>query len=214
MRIPLLSVALGLSLSALACGGNVNVAGSGGSGGTGTGTGTAGSTSTSTSTEDFFSCSGPGQCTLASAGCCSQCGKPSLADFTAVNAAKLVAYHKFVCPEPVPCPECAPQFDPNLIAYCSAGKCIAADVRTDPLSACNTTADCHLRNGAECCESCGENQDAVIAVSYTANPQLADLMCTPDVGCPKCLPQYPPGLVPACGSDGHCIYVGGGGSGP
>jgi hypothetical protein len=216
MKPTLFSTALGISLSVLACGGNVNVGGTGGSGGTvGSSASTSSaSTSSSTGADDFYSCNGPGQCTLAGTGCCSKCGPPALADFAAVSVSKLADYQKYVCPEPQPCPGCATVFDPNLIAYCSAGKCVAADIRTDALSACKADSDCHLRNGAACCESCVEDSSQVVAVSYTASPQLAELMCAPGGGCPKCLPQYPPDLAPACGGNGHCTYVSGASSGP
>jgi hypothetical protein len=204
---PLLSLsALLLSTFALAaaipaCGGNVSISGSnGGSAGAGGGT-----TTTTTPAGDFYACDGPGQCMLATPGCCDACGSPELGAFVAINSAKLDAYNKYVCPEPTPCPGCIFELNPNYIAYCQAGKCVAADVRTDPVSQCASDVDCRLRNGTSCCEGCGMVPASVVAVSYKAPQSMEALECSPDdVGCPKCAAQYPDGWTAACGASGHC----------
>ncbi len=197
-----------------ACGGNVTLSGSNG-GAAGAGTGGGGTTMTSTTTtptttasDDFYACDGPGQCVLATPGCCPGCGVPELGAFVAVNSTKTDAYFKFVCPEPTPCPECVSQPNPNLFAYCQAGKCVAADVRSDPVSQCKTNDDCHLRNSASCCETCGVDPSNVVAVSFQAPQPLQTLVCAPDVGCPKCAAQYPDGWSAVCGDAAHCIVNG------
>jgi hypothetical protein len=218
MRIhPLVLVLLAVpaSLTTFACGGNVSVTGgAGGTGGSAAG-GSAGSTTSSTTTSppaDFASCDGPGQCVLATPGCCAKCGTTTVADFVAVNSAKAGDYQKSVCPSPQGCPDCAQIVDPNIFAYCSAGKCVVADVRTDPVSQCQTDSDCHLRNGSACCEDCGgPNASEVISVSYKAPQDLTSLVCAPDTGCPKCLPQYPPAYLPIC-ANGHCSIAAAGGA--
>lgn len=214
MRTLLLFSTLALAVALSACGGNVSVSTGGagsGSGGSGGSTATTTSTTTSGSTtppDDFYSCDGPGQCVLATPGCCPGCGVPELGAFVAVNSAKTDAYFKFVCPEPTPCPECVSQPNPNLFAYCQAGKCVAADVRSDPVSQCKTDADCHLRNGSSCCETCGVDPSNVVAVSSQAPQPIETLVCPPDAGCPKCAAQYPDGWFAVCGEAGHCSIDG------
>jgi len=191
----------------LACGGNVTVSAGGSGGGTSTG-GATSSTTSSTAPDDFTSCTGPGQCTLALPGCCPSCQVPELGSFTAINAAKVDAYSKFVCPEPTPCPACDPPPNPNLFAYCKEGTCVAADIRQEPLSACADNGDCRLRNTAECCEVCFGDSNNLIAMRSDATSTLMGLMCAPDAACSKCLPQYPPTALPYCGEDGHCAVQG------
>lgn len=191
---PLLLV---LTLAASAGCGSKVVAG-GGSGGTGTG-GTSSGDGGSTS---FTACNGPGQCELVGTGCCGSCGTPELTGKTAVNSAQADAYFKSVCPEPVPCPACAEQPNPNLFAYCDSGNCRAVDVRTDALSACNTDADCRLRFGTDCCESCSGDTSQLVAVSVSND--LGALTCSPNEDCPGCIPGYPPGAIAICNA-GHCM---------
>lgn len=198
---------------AAGCGGNVTV-GTGGSGATGAGgaggsagtTGTAGSGATGTPT--FGACNGPGECMLAVPGCCSPCGMPELGAFVAINVAEATEYHNAVCPEETPCPACDTSPNPNLFAYCDAGKCVAADVRQHPVSACATGQDCHLRYGSGCCEGCGPaSVSDLIAVSWDASPSLPALVCSPNADCPECLPGYPPEAAAFCADGGHCEVV-------
>lgn len=203
---PLLVIAA--ALAAPACGGTVVGTGGGaGNGTTSTGTGT---TTTGTVTA-FDACTGPGQCLLVDKGCCSSCGTESLDSKVPINAASSEAYFQSICPEPVPCPACASQPNPNLFAYCEAGQCVAADVTTNFVSACVSDADCHLRNGSACCEQCTGSLDQLIAVSVANN--LPALLCGPNDGCPKCLPSYPIDAVAIC-SAGHCAVALKGGGNP
>lgn len=208
----LLTAALGLILAG--CGGTVSTSsssnGGGGSGAT-TGTGASGGAGATGgaggSTEDFVACDANTVCILTSPGCCQSCTGNDLSQYVAINAAKADAYFEHVCPEPTPCPGCDPLIDPNFFAYCEAGSCVAADVRTHAVSACATDADCRLRNGASCCEGCGPSELSVIAVATTANPQLASLVCVGDVSCVDCEPQYPLETMAVCGANGHCEVV-------
>lgn len=206
MRKLLCFSTLALLFAVPACGGNVSVSGSGGGGSGGAGGTTTGTTTTGTtsSSDDFFSCNGPGQCVLAVPSCCSGCGIQEASAFEAVNAAKADAYFKDVCPEPMPCPECVSQPNPNLFAYCDSGKCAVADARTHPVSECGVDEDCHLRNGAGCCETCGVDPNVVIAVSSLVQT-IPSLTCAPDAGCPKCAAQYPEGWTAVCTEAAHCV---------
>lgn len=200
----LFSVCFWVSLAG--CGGNVAV-GAGGNGGGG-GDATTGSTGTATAPDDFTACDGPGQCTLVSAGCCEPCGVPELAQYAAVNVAQGMAYKDFTCPEPVPCVDCVPGYNPHLFAYCdtAAGKCVAADARTHAVSACTSHEQCHVRGGADCCEICDELTSAELtAVSSAADPSLGELVCNPETPCPPCAALYPDNAVAVCSGDtGHC----------
>jgi len=222
MRNRVLYFDVGLALWMTGCGGDVTIGtggaggtgGTGGAGGTGgtaaTGTSTTGSTATGTVTmnDDFAACSGPGQCVLAIPDCCGGCGVPEVGNFVAVNSAKLEAYSKSVCPEPEPCPDCPYGLNPHLFAYCDAGTCVAADVRTHAVSACTTSNDCQLRNGTSCCEGCGvASVYDLTAVASGANPSLVELVCVPEGGCPPCLPEYPPEASSVCGANGHCEII-------
>jgi hypothetical protein len=207
--------AMVLALSIAGCGGNVSVAagGAGGTGGTGnsggnTGTSTTATTVTTTPVNDFTACNAPGQCVLAAAGCCGPCGTPELDAYVAINGVNEPAFHKSVCPEEPPCVPCETTPNPNLFAYCDAGHCVAADIRTHAVSLCKTAADCRLRWGADCCEGCGlASLSDLTSVASTEMPTLETLVCAPEVGCPKCAAQYPSDANPVCGSDGHCEIV-------
>jgi hypothetical protein len=185
------------ALAASACGGSVAV-GTGGDAGTGgAGAGGAG-------TGSFTACTGPGQCVLASDGCCESCGVTGLTGKTAINSAEAGPYQKYVCPEPLPCPACATVPDPNLFAYCAGASCAGADLRTDAASACTQASDCVLRLGSACCEPCSGDTSQVVAVNKVND--LKARLCAPDAACAKCLPQYPPDAAATCDA-GHCAVV-------
>ena len=178
------------------CGGDVS-GGSGGTGGSGAGT----TTSTTTATTTYDSCDGPGQCVITHGGCCAGCGMPEAETVVAVNAAQIEGYRESVCPEGGACPACATQLNPNLFAYCDAGHCRAADVRTHAVSACATSADCTLRFGTDCCEPCGGSNEMLTAVSGAGG--LSSLVCGAFMPCPPCVPQYPTDATVICDL-GHC----------
>jgi hypothetical protein len=155
--------------SAGACGGGVQGAGgsgAGGSGGGGSGGGAA-----------FDACTGPKQCVLTNATCCGVCGMPEVTDMVAVNQAKLDAFRGDLCPQPVGCPECAQEPNPNLFAYCEEGRCVAADARTHAVSACTDTSDCVLRYGMGCCEStCQGVESELTSVSVQGFQSIHDAL--------------------------------------
>lgn len=198
----LLSVALSAG-----CGSSV-VTGTGGNGG---GSSSSSSTSTSTSTSSgggaggFAACDGPGQCVIANKGCCDPCGAPELADVTAINGKFADAFFQSTCPEPTPCPACATAVNPNLFAYCDNGTCKAADASKHPVSECKADADCSLRYGTGCCQSCGA-VDASWLIAVSDGGLLLSLVCGEDVGCPACVPTYPSDASAIC-SAGHCAVV-------
>jgi hypothetical protein len=151
-------------------------------------------------------CSEPSDCTLALNDCCAPCGRPELVNFDAILQSEVDAHRAAVCPDPAaePCPRCPTALNADVGATCGMGRCAGFDVRTMPLSACTTDADCRLRV-RECCE-CGGTLDpwALIAIRADAEPAYADLVCDSDTACAGCAPVYPDAAQAYCATDGHC----------
>lgn len=193
-----------VALVASACSPDSSLFGTGGTGGSG---GTGGGGGRDAGKIDFAACNGPGQCTLVASGCCDACGMPQLSGLTAVNKENVPEFKKEVCPEPEQCPGCETKFNPNLFAYCESGKCVGADMRTDPVSQCHKPADCKLRFGAGCCESCTGTEEQLTSVAINNENDLKSLVCSPGTVCENCMPQYPMGPIVDCGAEGHCKVV-------
>ncbi len=203
-----------------ACGSDVTVlsgsAGAGGSTSVGAGAGDpvsvsasiSGSGPTSTATggpPEFTDCNTSSECSLVAQTCCGVCDMPQIGDMTAINNKYAQDYNLFVCGDPPPpCPGCAAFPNPNLYAYCDSlgvgeGNCVAADVRKNEIGACTKDAECQLRFGLECCESCVGNPDDLVAINIKNGQWLSKQVCDPDhFGCPDCAPQYPPGAKALC----------------
>lgn len=152
---------------------------------------------------DYTSCEVSSECTLASTTCCGTCERGTLRDFTAVNVSMSGAhYEQVACPEvltdPPVCPACAALPNPNLVATCDMGACVARDIEAvTTLTECTVDADCMLRRN-ECCE-CGEGgMDNTIAIAVTANAELTTMLCDPDAICEDCAPSFEPILRAVC----------------
>jgi len=210
MRFALILSSCTLIAAAAACGNDVNVfSGSGGGGGqsssssSGSSSSSSGSSSSSSGTQ--AQCDGPGQCMLASATCCGVCGMPTLDDMVAINQSELDAYTAELCASNPPCPGCASQPNPNLMAYCDSGQCVAADITNGALTECQDNTDCRLRWGLECCE-CGAQNGGLTAIAVAAESKLMQLVCDPAADCPACVPSYPADAAALCDA-GHCIVT-------
>ena len=163
----------------------------------------------------YLACGEPTDCVLASDQCCGPCER-TLENTDAVNRDRLQEYFDYdtecagidcaPCPEPVPDP-----LAPRLFATCGADGtgdlCRAFDVRTDPVSACETDADCVVR-APECCE-CGGSTDpeSLIAIRADAGGRFMQLVCPAEGACAGCLPIYPPEASAYCAADGHCAVA-------
>jgi hypothetical protein len=79
------------------------------------------------------------------------------------------------------------------------------DVRKSDLSACNSDADCRLRGGLGCCESCGET--SWVAVSTDQELITKELCGGLLLPCAACEPAQPEGITAICGADGHCAVA-------
>jgi hypothetical protein len=152
---------------------------------------------------DVTSCNGPTECVVTAAHCCGGSPMPTLADVTAVNASSLEEVT-------APCQlvDCASTLYP-IPAYfgatCSAGHCVAFDVRETELTECSLPSDCFLRNRLSCCEGCtGEVADFV---ALNSGENLAQLVCGDEpVTCPGCAPLPNPTITAGC-IEGRCAVV-------
>jgi hypothetical protein len=153
-------------------------------------------------------CTAPGECVLIGPSCCSPCDPASSRSFVAVNRAATMSYAQVHRCEAVDCAACPPVAEPqrtlqNFIATCEKGQCRVVDIRENDVTACTANADCVLRDGAECCEGC----DGQGIVAVNRNGGLGKLVCTvPVSGCDACVPNIPPGYLPAC-TNGHCAVT-------
>ncbi|MEP7122101.1 MAG: hypothetical protein ABJE95_14375 [Byssovorax sp.] len=201
-------VGLLAGLSPIAAAGCGSVVGTpGGSGGGDSVTSTTTGTNVGGGVATWGACAAPGQCELAAKGCCGTCGTPQINDVNAVNRGQESAYQADNCPEPTPCPDCASMINPDLAAFCVGVMCKPIDVRTDPVSACATDADCRLRY-SDCCESCATaSPDLVIALSVSGASVYTSQVCAPSQACDKCLAAYPPSVKAVCAASKHCVVV-------
>ena len=151
---------------------------------------------------DVRRCEVPSDCALVAGTCC-LCGVPELEDLTAINAGEAAEWSRALCAMEPPC-GCPSAMNPNLVATCESGTCVAIDVREHAVSECSGDTDCLVR-ATECCE-CGASTDPenLIAVGQTGGYQA--LVCDPMTGCPECIPFYPPEVAARC-AGGHCALV-------
>ena len=133
---------------------------------------------------DLDDCSATGQCSLVPAGCCSCEG--SKRHFVAVSGDQFDAYNRSLRCELVDCAPCAaPANTQTITTTCRKGRCEVIDLKDPSYGNCQSSADCVLRAGARCCESCGG--DEVIAVRRDVNVRA--LVCGPmGAACPPCVP--------------------------
>jgi hypothetical protein len=157
-------------------------------------------------------CVAPTDCVLEPAQCCApMCEPVPLSSFTAINQ-KYVNDWTQRCatvdciwpPCYLPPPE--QRNVKNYIALCEAGRCTAADIRTRDITLCDTSADCYLRVGTGCCESCGSTADQVVAISRKVDA-IKTFCGSGLVPCPACMPIIPGNLVAACTAEHRCVVL-------
>ncbi len=178
-------------------GGSTSEPSSSGMGGAGAGGSTG--NNTSSGTQHFGACNENAACVLAEPGCCAGCGAQTLDDMEPINRANEQAFFDATCAEDIPaCPECVPAVNPELFAHCETGQCLGVDVATAAWNQCTADADCTLRVGTDCCESCSDADPTnLIAVPLTGG-DIEALVCDFDGGCPPCAPQYPKEATAMC----------------
>lgn len=169
---------------------------------------------------NYDACKQPSDCMIAGTGCCGIC------DGANITLNDLIAYNRqyagqFQCglaldmagdaaagaAAPIACAPCpAPPAGQGTLKYfvpdCVAGQCAVQDLRTSPVTACKTAAECKLRNGVACCEGCQAGE--VFAVRKDGS--FENLVCGGgDIACPACVPA-PTNGIPAC-IQGHCAVA-------
>ena len=154
---------------------------------------------------DWAACTVPSDCVIAANSCCGVCGMPTLDDVDAANKNFLEEHYDAVCdiPDPI-CPGCATMPNPELIATCREGSCLAMDIGEEDLTNCTSSDDCVIRT-PECCE-CGADMTptSLVAIRGDGRSVLEDLVCDPVVACPECAPIYPDNVEAICDDDNHC----------
>jgi hypothetical protein len=141
---------------------------------------------------------------VTAAQCCGGRSPPRLWDVTAVNRDALGEFT-------APCAlvDCATTIFPipaHFGATCSAGHCIAFDLREKTeLVECSERTECVLRRGLSCCEGCAGEVTEFVALRGDAD--LVPLVCgAGPIGCPTCEPVPDPSLSAEC-LDGRCEVV-------
>jgi hypothetical protein len=156
----------------------------------------------------WTACEGPGTCTVAPRGCCDFCGQTTLDDVDAVNVGStmMAAHRKATCREPsASCPACSAPEEPNLVARCELGACVAFDVRDSNYSTCTMDEECIMANPSTGCEPCAEMlPDHVLALStYRAAAYQSEVLGR-EPGCAACAQWFPTGYAGACSGAGRC----------
>lgn len=159
---------------------------------------------------DWWTCMVTSECTVMPASCCGSCGAAVPGDMVGVSVYSVDAQRAEACGTgPVACPGCFIQQSPALVATCtSAYRCEAFDIRTHPVSACASDAECILTTPS-CCPDCSASSlDQVVAINASQRGVLSSLLCDDGMGaCPPCEPTFPSHFVPYCGPDGHCAVT-------
>jgi hypothetical protein len=154
---------------------------------------------------DWDQCGSDGDCAVASPNCCGECEPVAIERLTAVNRARQTAYEKAHCPYTPPCLPCEPvlenmQSEKYFKPACRNGHCTVIDIRETPLTACEKTSDCMLRDGADCCAQCD-------GAGWVAVNKSADLCGGAPTPCPSCISKPPSEWDVVCLS-GRCVQEG------
>jgi hypothetical protein len=177
------STAIGGSMGGQNAGGSPGVGGSGAAGGT-----------------DIRACVSPADCTLEMVDCCPLWCEPApLSKFTAVNNKYVTQRCATIDCYPASCGSVPPEqkSTPYFAATCLAGRCEAIDVRTLGMADCDSSADCYLRMGTDCCEPCVSSPALPVALSRKVD--FSPLLCgSGPIACAACMPVIPSDLFAAC----------------
>jgi hypothetical protein len=143
-------------------------------------------------------------CVLRAKSCCGACEPSKVADFVAINGENDAIFDANRECDGIACGPC-PEPDPTssnggyFVATCQANRCIAVDLRTTDVTACENRSDCRLRFGSSCC-GCGGVGD-IIAISSAA--ALSKLVCAEPPSCPDCVATAPDGVADC--QAGRCV---------
>lgn len=152
---------------------------------------------------DPTACEQPTDCIITAMTCCGGSAMPTLRDVTAINRGSLEAFTQ-PC-QLVDCASTLGPIPPQIGATCSAGHCVAFDVREMPLTECVDSNECLLRNGLSCCPGCGTQPNSWVALRSDAD--LGDLICGDGpIACDACVAVPDPNTHALC-LDGRCEVV-------
>ncbi|HEY0465430.1 MAG TPA: BPTI/Kunitz domain-containing protein [Polyangiaceae bacterium] len=148
------------------------------------------------SSDDWDACIADSNCTLISAKCCGGCEPVASDELVAINFAHSpMNMSSQQCPEQT-CAPCAPVAENEQTwkyfkPVCRNARCTLIDVRESPLTECQQTSDCMLRDGAECCPQC--DGSGWVPVNRTAE------MCGgAPTACDNCTSPLPPDCDAVC----------------
>ena len=151
--------------------------------------------------DDWDACVDDGDCTFAYQMCCGPCN-PTVEEVIAINTSHQSLWG--TCSVPTSCGPCRPVPETELgrkyfKPKCQNAHCTLIDIRETALTACETTSDCTLRDGAFCCPECD-------GADWVAVNQTADLC--PDVkpACGFCISPPSQDWAAVC-LDGRCRQV-------
>jgi len=151
-------------------------------------------------TPGWASCTFSDNCVVQPASCCGLCGAATAEDMVGVNRDFLSEQRDEACGGGEACPGCAQQPDPDLVATCQVGVCVAESLRFhDARADCDTDDDCVLRT-TTCCPTCGEaDPSEIVAVNRERSYELTALFCDgADVNCAECVSTFPPTFHATC----------------
>ena len=140
-------------------------------------------------------------CELRSPSCCGACEPIEASSLVAVNHAAPTTTCNLncgACP-PVPPNESTSRY---FIPACIAHRCAVVDIRESPITECETTTDCTLRNTAACCNRCGASGDPI---AYNTSIDQVTAFCGGTLlPCPACVGGIPQGFITECQA-GRCV---------
>ena len=107
--------------------------------------------------DDGDVCVDDSDCTFANDGCCAPCEPVDIRQLIALNVAHAPQAGR--CKFPTPCGLCmfVPENEQTRKYFkpkCQNAHCTLIDLRETPLTACEKTSDCMLRDGTGCCPEC------------------------------------------------------------
>ncbi|HEY4159488.1 MAG TPA: BPTI/Kunitz-type proteinase inhibitor domain-containing protein [Polyangiaceae bacterium] len=143
----------------------------------------------------FGTCAIDGDCTLLTQACaCEPLDELSLVPVNVTHSAEYtVKYLGNSSCGSCPAVSVTAQTSQYFLPVCRTGACAVLDARTTPLTACQSDADCTVRAGLGCCESCGASH--YVAVNVSAD------FCLGGAGaeaCAACAPTSPSLLYAMC----------------
>jgi len=155
--------------------------------------------------DEWFACGANTECAIREARCCQFCGPETASDAIAYNAQYAAQVSTHFCGDiPPPCPAVDCILRPAyVLPFCIEGRCQAIDIREDKLTSCSTEAECRLRWGTACCESC--TQDIGMLVAVNSQVDYEGSVCGGAVPCPRCaIASYPSNARALCSPEHHC----------